>query len=276
MNVLLHVHPRTASTSLLTYLQNNAPPDSGHLHHCHYLVDKRHKWFAKTGYQYITGHVGKLNYKVITILRDPVACTNSAYWMWTAKHVQHDGGYDYNEAKNFYMDVMQHHSAIHHMAAEVEAFWNIDIFGKPWANPYQIYEGKLLVLKYEFIEVWPQAIEHFLGIPQAELPHLNFSKPKLQLQFSDAYLRGLYRSRHMQKFYSEEEVNAFVTKWGGTPYQRVDGKKYVKVLSKDAIPGHGFEPVRLIMDEAQLDDINIRGQIGIFGPHAKEYNEVDP
>jgi hypothetical protein len=280
MKVILHVHPRTASTSLLTYLRENPPPqDRGGpnlLHHCHYLNDRRHKWFSKNGYTDIVRHVGKEPWKVITILRDPVAINLSAFWAWNARHVKHDFGFEYAETKRFFLETIDHRSPIRHLSSEVEAFWGFNIFDQPFANPYSITNrNRLLILKYEWIQSWPQAIEHFLGIPQAEFPHTNASKKHIDLNFSDAYLRGLYRSRHVEKFYSEEEVNEFTVRHGGKPFQRLTDKKFVTVLGKDQT-FDGFQPVRIVEDEAELEDIHIRGKVGIFGPFGKSPDEIEP
>jgi hypothetical protein len=238
-----------------------------------------HKWYDKITNADVKRR-GKDDWKIITIVRDPVAINVSSYWQWAARHIVENGSVKYPEAVCFYFDTQDHYSPIHHLAAEVEAFWGLNIYGPNWANPYTIIDDRCLVLKYEFIEAWPEAIEKFLGIPKAPFPHLGASKQFADLKFTNAYLRSLYRSKHAEHFYTEAEVNCFVEKWGGDPYQRIDGAKHVKILSDNrpqtgAGRGVGLQPIRIIHDQTELDEFTIEGRVTIEGPHGKEASRDD-
>jgi hypothetical protein len=282
MNVVLHVHPRTASTSLFKYIEVRGDAPEGNLSHVHFLVNRRHKWHSATSRARIE-RIGKENWKVITIIRDPVAINLSRFWRWSARHVTRDGLVYYDEAKKFYMDTIDHHSPINFFGGEFEAYWNVNILDQAWQDPYRIYDERFLVLKFECIDAWPKAIEEFLGIRYGgHFPHVNGPSQKLiDLKFSDAYLRRLYRSKVMENFYREDQINELTMKHGGKPYRRVDGSKHVTVLKPAKVEGEGRgigkRPVRVLQDEGTLaeDGTKIDATVSIHGPHGIQPHEKE-
>ncbi len=227
LNLVCHVFPRTGSTSLYRYLMELSPPatEEGNCWHIHYMVNKRHRWHGKRQFEDIET-LDKSEWKVITIVRDPIDSLLSAFWRWRVQDClkKEEDGINLDRTTRYYMDVMGHRSAIWHLAQEVEAFWGFDIYGTEFNPPYTIsQDGRLLILRTKDLDEFAiDALEEFLGYPMTDpgFPHMGASPQPIKLALSQDYVHSMYQHFHVEKFFTEDEVNAMCEKHGVPGFKR--------------------------------------------------------
>lgn len=112
---------------------------------------------------------------------------------------------------------------------ETRAVLGIDVYAHPFPvqRGFQIYENRfarLLVYRFDFLNLLPAILEKFLGCPVKELVNANLgsSKPyaplyaemKRKLQLPTDFLNREYGSKMMLHFYSASERETLMRTWG--------------------------------------------------------------
>jgi len=181
------------------------------------------------------GH-GERKWKVISLVRDPVARNISCFFQ--AFPVYFPGcpadmlsdGERVGELVDLFMEKFEEHETpLEWFDTHMKPVFGIDVFAEPfpWEKGYKIYEGDeadLLVMRLEDLDACAaRAFREFIGVDGFRMTPDNVSGGK---QYAEMYrlfrrqavipramLEKMYGSRYMTHFYSREEIGRFVDKW---------------------------------------------------------------
>jgi len=179
-------------------------------------------------------------WKVITLVRDPVARGVSAFFENIELHI--DDFSRRHAAGEISMDDIAREFLsrspdlpLNWLDAEIRDVFGIDVYASefPKAEGYKIYAHgsvDLLLLKLELLDTCcVEAFDEFLGITGFELCNDNVAENKYyrdiyrgfreQIAIPREQLDRMYASRFVRHFYSEEEIAAFRRKWSRTEGQ---------------------------------------------------------
>jgi hypothetical protein len=109
------------------------------------------------------------------------------------------------------------HLALNFVGTELETYWGVDIYGVPFEPPFQVYDGRVGIIRFENIIAMMDLVKELTGerirIP---FPHIGAGKyPRMWIP--SLYMMGLYQSRYAQHFYSQYELASMAAYWSG-PY----------------------------------------------------------
>jgi hypothetical protein len=174
----------------------------------HVVMQRRHEYWMHNYARHIEEIGGRDKFKVITIVRDPIERNISMYRQFTK--------FPMSEI----MYYRHHWLGVDWINAEIEPFWGIEIPNGNFRAPYEIHEGKLLILRFENIEAYPQAIGEFLGI-EGEMPPLphhgaNARPLKERMWFPKQYVDSLVNTWYTEYFYTDAERQGMREKWTAT------------------------------------------------------------
>lgn len=185
------------------------------------------------------GLEGKKKWKVVALVRDPIARNISSFFQKLDFFV----GYDYKVKSNSMKmeDIMEdltqlflekfnrHEKPLRWFDGELKRVFDIDVFSSnfPTVKGYKTYEARyadLLVLRLENLnECACGALENFLDINEFTLTKSNVGSNKrygnIYQKFIDSivlpesYINQMYTSKYVRHFYNEEETEAFKAKW---------------------------------------------------------------
>jgi len=177
------------------------------------------------------------DWRIITLVRDPVARTVSAFFRHLPLHHPELGGRFLEDPANVPRlielfrepDHPEHRFALDWFDDEVRDVFGVDVFDRLFPRDgggcvYPCEAGQLLVLRTEDLSTTGgQAIGRFLGIRPMELGHSNrsadlryaaaHSRFMSELRLSPAYLGRMYGSKLARHFYDAGEIAAFRARW---------------------------------------------------------------
>lgn len=177
------------------------------------------------------------DWRIITLVRDPVARTVSAFFRHLPLHHPELGGRFLEDLANVSQlielfrepDHPEHRFALDWFDDEVRDVFGVDVFDRPFPKDgggavYPCEAGQLLVLRTEDLSTaGGRAIGRFLGIGPLELGHTNrssdlqyaaaHSRFMTELRLSPAYLDRMYGSKLARHFYDAGEIAAFRARW---------------------------------------------------------------
>lgn len=221
-----HAHVLTPSqldaTEALTKVHWEAHRNPMHLWHSLVLRDKlkkpvRQKW------------------KVITLVRDPIARNISAFFQ--TKHLLSNADQqtllsstDAEELMELFLaNFYAHEAPINWFDKELEPVFGVDVFDRPFPREagYCIYEGDmadvLLIRLEDLARCQTAAFQDFLGLKNFELKKTNVGKDKSYSQayarmlncigLPETYVEQMYGSKFAQHFYGQEELTKFSRRW---------------------------------------------------------------
>jgi len=212
--------------------------------------------------QFIDQTLGQFRWKIITLVRDPVArdisdvfqnldrdfpdllhAPENMFMSRISEHV-HDLLNSFNESTDY---------ACRWFDNELKDVFQFDIYAHAFdmSKGFSLYSAPhadILVLKLEKLSgCASEAFENFLDIPDFALSSENIAEKKwyhsLYKRFTQALilpqniLDKIYRSRYSRHFYADQEIADFKIKWStaeepketnGSPVQRVDSQPHVK------------------------------------------------
>lgn len=185
------------------------------------------------------GLQGKNKWKVVTLLRDPIAKNISSFF----QKLESFFGYKYKDKiKNVKPEIInkdliklftenfdRHEKPLNWFDSELKLVFDIDVFLSefPKEQGYKIYEtdlADLLIIKLEKLnECACVAFKNLLGINEFAILESNVGGSKSygdiyqrfldSIVLPDSYIEQMYTSKYVRHFYSEEEIEAFKTKW---------------------------------------------------------------
>lgn len=264
--ILVYTMGKVGSTSITRALNEN--PEGASVYHVHFLTDYRLKqleqarkpffrtqyhrritktWEAQYVAELIRQNAGKRKFKVISLVRDPVARNIADYFQHldlveTADNQLKASSYWYNFEYTFdpddidvVIDRFFHHfdhtASLEFFDAEMKAVLKEDVYATPFPKEkgYTIFSNDLadiLVLRLENLrECAVPALEEFLNLRGATVYNSNVGEQKKysrlytafkqRIRFSEDYLERIYGSRMARHFYSDDELEKFREKWLG-------------------------------------------------------------
>lgn len=185
------------------------------------------------------GLEGKNKWKVVTLVRDPIAKNISSFF----HHLETRLGYEYKTkkevmkiediieelTKRFLRRLNGHENSLTWFERELKPVFGIDVYSRafPKSKGYEIYESEyadVLVLRLENLnECGCDAFKNFLDLNEFNLVPRNVGNNKSyrdiyqgfldSIVLPDSYIEKMYTSKYVRHFYSEEETEAFKAKW---------------------------------------------------------------
>ena len=210
--------------------------------------DLRYVWRCQYIYKIIKNSSHDEKWKIITLVRDPVARNISDFFENSRFKIDNTSGvtkirassewYGYNvtivdndlsELINIFMEKYDHDRPLNYFDLEFKRVLGIDLYGLdfPKAQGYKIIECKdadILILKLERLnDCAAVALKEFLQIDNFVLSNRNVSSDKdyaktyaqfkKNITFPNGFLNKIYSSKMARHFYSSEEINAFKQRW---------------------------------------------------------------
>lgn len=175
------------------------------------------------------------NWKVITLVREPIARNMSAFFQnierffpgFSKKY--NSGTLAIEEVIETFFNSYPHDLPLHWLDLEIEAVFGIDVFSSefPRSKGYSIFNNgtiDLLLIRLESLaSCYEEALSEFLGVTTEDLASVNMATDKgyysAYLEFKDAivfpseYLEKMYTSKYAKHFYGEQEIHSFRARW---------------------------------------------------------------
>ncbi len=181
----------------------------------------------------------KKKWKVVTLVRDPIAKNISSFF----QHLESRLGYEYHKKiecmkiEDIIDELMElflkrldgHEKSLTWFERELKPVFGIDVFSREFSreNGYEIYEAEhadVLIIKLENLNKCAgDAFKKFLSISEFNLLASNVGSNKsysnIYQRFLDcivlpeSYIDKMYTAKYVCHFYSEEEIEAFKRKW---------------------------------------------------------------
>ena len=209
----------------------------------HKGLHARHAHWMKGGGEYPTSKKqlakdiksGKRgNWKVISLVREPVARNISAFFQGIEQYYPDYKEYEYKEdVLEYFLQDYNHQWPELWFDEEIMDVFDFDLFSTDFnrSQGYQIYEverGEILMIRLEDADrVVPEAMEEFLGIEDVKMARSNdFVKRHngtrvgkiyegfLEMaEFPEDFLDEMYDMRYAKHFYSKKELKNFKETW---------------------------------------------------------------
>jgi hypothetical protein len=178
------------------------------------------------------------NWKIITLVRDPVARNFAAFFQnindyFPDFYQRHSSGLlETDTVINKFITEYPHHVPLTWLDEEIKFVFDIDIFAVefPKAKGYTIIHQEnidLLVIKLEYLnKCHQQAFSEFLNIDNFILKKDNVGSQKVyanaykeflqNIILSEDYLDQMYMSKYTKHFYTDEEIKTFRDKYSSS------------------------------------------------------------
>jgi hypothetical protein len=177
----------------------------------------------------------KKKYKIITLVREPIATNISGFfhncdlWLNDLQNYQNNSQSYLDKIRERFYQEYPHNVPLTWFDRELKSILDLDVFASefPKKEGYKIYEGEffqLLLLKLESLNFCAkQAFKKFLGLEDFILIKSHTANEKKysniygdfmnSMSISEEYLDKMYNSKYTQHFYSPEEIETFKEKW---------------------------------------------------------------
>lgn len=202
-------------------------------------IDNHVLWSQYLRKQLDEGLKGQEKWKVVTLVRDPIAKNISSFFQNLGSFID----YEYknkiesmkmedivDELIQLFLDKFgNHEQPLTWFDRELKTVLDIDVFSSefPKSKGYKTYESEhadLLLLRIEDLnECASNAFKNFLDIDEFTLTKSNVGDNKAyrdiyrrflkSIVLPDSYIDKMYTSKYMRHFYSEEEIEAFKARW---------------------------------------------------------------
>lgn len=254
--ILVHQMARVGSVAVLHALLKRFPranvyhthylnPDTIHRYHDRFNALHRQTGQASFHREFIAARTlaGRLRapvrspWRVITLVRDPVARTASAFFRhFQLEHPELEPGFETDPANvdrliDLFMadDETERGVTLEWFDREVRDVFGIDVFAKPFPPDagHAVVRGpkcSLLVVRTEDLDATGGcSIAAFLGVPGLRIERENtsadepyaeaYSRFRQRIRIPDSYLDMMYGSRLARHFYADSEIAAFRARW---------------------------------------------------------------
>jgi len=172
------------------------------------------------------------NWKIITLVRDPVAQTISDFFFSLGDYTDFNGKKyqlqesDINRLKEIYLnDYPDHSLPIEWFDDELSSVFNYDIYAKLFdRRKGYFYDDNLLLLRVEDLNtIGPEALESFLNVNNVMLKRVNtantlgykktYEQFKSHISLPMPFLQDMYDNKYARHFYTSAEIETFILKW---------------------------------------------------------------
>lgn len=177
----------------------------------------------------------KKKWKVITLIRDPVAQNISSFFQIVDLYVKdvferyHNKQLEIKDLTSLFLEQYSPDCVFNNwFDLELKPVFDIDVYANtfPKANGYEIYRGEVadvLLIKLENLnQCVSEAFYHFLGLENFTLINKNIAQDKKYssaykefkntVNLPDSYINAIYALKQVQHFYTQEEIEGFKTK----------------------------------------------------------------
>jgi len=172
-------------------------------------------------------------WRVITLVRDPVALNISAFFQTLRYHPDlalREWSPEYQEAlQERFLRAHPHREPLEWLDRELNQALGVDVYSRrfPHERGYDVYSSdraSALVIRLEDLSsCGPAALSSFLGIEPIELTSSNVAAAKRyadvyatfikELKLPPDYVESMYDSKFARHFYTESELAGFRRKW---------------------------------------------------------------
>ena len=195
----------------------------------------RHLLVSEQLQKRLAKHGGAPKWKVISLVRDPVARNISDffqvidYWLPNFEERVNAGELDVDELISTFMREYHHDEPLNWFDIELKKVLGVDVFACefPKSEGFKIYRRnriEALVMTLEQLNTSSAAaFGDFLGLENVKIVDANAAEDKnynmLYKQFKSGlklpheYLEKMYSSKYAQQFYSADEIQRFFNKW---------------------------------------------------------------
>jgi hypothetical protein len=220
--IVVHALHRTGSTSLHRFIRSNI--GSKYISHRHILVNRWHRSYSLPGKKLIEEH-GKENWKVVHLVRDPIARNLSHFWLCDFRCNAKPHVPDISTFKERFLDELDHFYGINFIGNEIEPFWEIEIPKMSgFQPPFTIYEDRVAIMRYEDFDCRNDLLQNFFGVEaKLDAPRMQCSgkageaddyKEILNtIRLPMSYVNLMYNSVYTRTFYSREEIDILKERW---------------------------------------------------------------
>ena len=262
--LLIYTMGKVGSTSITDSLSTLEHDYS--IYHIHHLTDARLKqleskrkvffnsprnrliqktWEAQYVADLLENNSYRNKWKVITLLRDPVARNISTFFqnttisklengLFRAESYWYDFTIDFSlpdigKLINCYFKYFHHEVPLKFFDDEIKATFDIDVFSHPFNKDlgYTILQNKtakLLLIRLESLNnCATSALHNFMGIEDFKITKSNitikkdysniYNLFKDTIEFPKSYLDTMYQSKFTRHFYTDEEISNLYGKW---------------------------------------------------------------
>lgn len=177
----------------------------------------------------------KKKWKVITLVRDPVAQNISSFFQIVDLYVEnvyeryHNKQLEIKELTSLFLEQYSPDCIFNNwFDLELRPVFGIDVYAStfPKTKGYEIYHGEIadvLLLKLENLnQCVSEAFYHFLGLEKFTLINKNIAQNKKYssaykefkntVSLPNSYIDAIYALKQVQHFYTQEEIEGFRTK----------------------------------------------------------------
>lgn len=192
--------------------------------HRHMLVNRWSKSYSLPGKKLIEEH-GKENWKVVHLVRDPIARNLSHFWTCDFRCNVRPEKPDLSTFKERFIDELDHFYGINFIGCEIEPYWEIEIpTVSGFQPPFTIYEDRVAIMRYEDFDRRNDLLMDFFGVEATVEPHRlqcsgkageadDYKEILNTIRLPETYVNLMYTSLYMRTFYSTEEIDILRDRW---------------------------------------------------------------
>lgn len=220
-HVCIHSAPRTASRAVQKYFEGIASVQRSH--HVHYLLDTNISHFKWRKYKHVVDHP---QWKVVTIVRDPIERNISDFWNFVWMGHQTDGSIraraSREQFKELFLTSIDHHVGINFIAKEVEPYWDVMVYDdvKFPANGWKVIDQNLLIIRFDKLKGIMTAagalLNHRVHNKYDSMPYVGkggYHELIKDMKLPMSYVDMMVDNYHTRYFFTTEERQQMRVKW---------------------------------------------------------------
>jgi hypothetical protein len=220
--IAVHALHRTGSTAMHRFIRFNIGKQ--YITHRHLLINRWHRSYSKPGKELIEKY-GKKNWKVVHLVRDPIARNLSHFWVHDFRVNVKPNAPDLSTFKERFLVELDHYYPLDFIGNEIEPYWEIEIpFTHGFHSPYTIYDDRVAIMRYEDFDCRNDLLRNFLRVePHKEPPRIqcagragevdDYREILDTIRLPEMYIDLIYASAYARTFYSSEEIKVLKERW---------------------------------------------------------------
>lgn len=215
--ICVHSPPRTASRAMLSYFRR---PTIKQVVHCHFMIDHRISHYNPDTYDVVMNR-GKGEWKIVTIIRDPIERNLSDFYIWTyLGSSSSERPKTQDEFIDLFMQSIDHYQGTDHIQREIEPFWHINVYDVeyPPESPYQLLNGRLLIIHFDKLDRLSHGVSRLLHQQvNWKIPHIGKTSYRRSLmenlKLPETYVKKMLNHQYTQHFFTPEERRRMKRRW---------------------------------------------------------------
>ena len=192
--------------------------------HVHLLINRWHRSYDPRPHKLIEEH-GKKNWKVVHLVRDPIARNLSHFWVHDFRVNVSPRAPDLSTFKKRFLTELDHFYPLYFVGNEVEPFWEFEVpFVNGFQPPYTVYDDRVAIMRYEDFDCRDDLLRNFIGVePRIEAPRImcagragevdNYKEILDTIRLPKEYVDLMYGTAYARTFYTKQEINILKERW---------------------------------------------------------------